>query len=859
MAVVNSLRTQVDLPVWEWMRFAPAVSSAISSTCTADNATWTARDSRYIYYLIAAAAFWRYDTYTDTYSQLSSPPTAPLTFSSMIYSSSQGYYGKVISATGTTFTSAAIFGNILKGLDVKIIGGTGVGQQRVITSIADPVVADFGVATAVAAGTLTDSTKAWTINQWVGYQMRITFGSGISQVRKILYNSATVLTFIDTNKYAEDKDCNATLATALSAAAGSQSVYAIESSIFTIDSAWGTNPDATSRFLVQSGGLFLASGAVATPFYTMQYYDVAADTWYIRNAISSLYSVALTDFTIEAQNENSSIWEKSIATSGTTTTLVDTTRNWTINQWTGYWVRIYSGTAVNQLRLVTSNTSTALTFATGTSPDATSRYLIEGFTAGTATSATSTTLVDTAQAWSTNRWANLQILITSGTGAGQVKPILSNTATAITIPTAWATTPDTTSTYRVQGDNDKLFIMAGGQAMMMTHNIDADYTTAARLQDYGVARIGSAQYSDQIPVAIATITFVTTTATVTTVNNHNFKTGWTISHGGATGTDASKYNIAASITVTGATTYTYTIVTPTANAVFTALSATVMVDGSKNWTTNQWAGYTLYFNTTQGPANTGQAYQIASNTATSLTLTGSAVAPVNGISRYVIAKAAAIGASDSGIATGAGQSTTTLQDTTKTWVVNFYAGSKVKFMGGTGNAQELTITSNTANTLTFGAGTAPVAANTTYSIIMLPARGTGIELSWLYGQSDVTRRGSYFIVPRGGAAFGFDKLNIQSDAWSLMTISPQFETLTTGSMYAYDGGDRFYFTKEVTQRVYYISVDNNTIYGAGLYPYTAGTAIIGNRLEVYTTFDGLKYLWLNRHSNLECFRMLAYF
>ena len=142
---------------------------------------------------------------------------------------------------------------------------------------------------------------------------------------------------------------------------------------------------------------------------------------------------------------------------------------------------------------------------------------------------------------------------------------------------------------------------------------------------------------------------------------------------------------------------------------------------------------------------------------------------------------------------------------------------------------------------------------------MLPVRGTGIELSWLYGQSDSTRRGSYFIVPRGGGAFGFDRLNIQTDAWSLMTISPQFETLTTGSMYSYDGGDRFYFTKEVTQRVYYISVDNNTVYGAGLYPYTAGAAIIGNRMEIFTTFDGLKYLWLNRHSNLECFRMLAYF
>jgi hypothetical protein len=49
------------------------------------------------------------------------------------------------------------------------------------------------------------------------------------------------------------------------------------------------------------------------------------------------------------------------------------------------------------------------------------------------------------------------------------------------------------------------------------------------------------------------------------------------------------------------------------------------------------------------------------------------------------------------------------------------------------------------------------------------------------------------------------------------------------------------------------------IHPAGMYPYTAGTAIVGNRFEIFATVDGLKYLWMNRHSNVECFRQLLFY
>ena len=87
----NTLTQQVDVPTWEWCRFAPAVSSALSSTCAAENGdVLQAEHGRYIYYLISATQFVRYDTWTDMYQQLASPAVAPVTFSAMKFMQSLG-------------------------------------------------------------------------------------------------------------------------------------------------------------------------------------------------------------------------------------------------------------------------------------------------------------------------------------------------------------------------------------------------------------------------------------------------------------------------------------------------------------------------------------------------------------------------------------------------------------------------------------------------------------------------------------------------------------------------------------------------------------------------------------------------
>jgi RHS repeat-associated protein len=68
---------------------------------------------------------------------------------------------------------------------------------------------------------------------------------------------------------------------------------------------------------------------------------------------------------------------------------------------------------------------------------------------------TPTTLNDTHQTWMPNQWEGRTVLIVSGTGAGQVRTIASNTNNQLTLTTPWTTVPDATSVYAFQGDRTR--------------------------------------------------------------------------------------------------------------------------------------------------------------------------------------------------------------------------------------------------------------------------------------------------------------------------------------------------------------------------------------------------------------------
>jgi hypothetical protein len=100
----------------------------------------------------------------------------------------------------------------------------------------------------------------------------------------------------------------------------------------------------------------------------------------------------------------------------------------------------------------------------------------ETYATGTATSATATTLVNSAKTWTVNQWTNFQVRITAGTGIGQIRVISSNTATTLTVPT-WTVTPDATSVYAIEGDEDKIYILGNAAITMYRYSISADTWT----------------------------------------------------------------------------------------------------------------------------------------------------------------------------------------------------------------------------------------------------------------------------------------------------------------------------------------------------------------------------------------------
>ena len=196
------------------------------------------------------------------------------------------------------------------------------------------------------------------------------------------------------------------------------------------------------------------------------------------------------------------------------------------------------------------------------------------------------------------------------------------------------------------------------------------------------------------------------------------------------------------------------------------------------------------------------------------------------------------------------------------WLPGQWNSRRVKITSSLANYVEASCTGNNHNTLVVAIST-PVHGASGYTILQQPTRSLGTNLMWNFGASDLNTRGVYLYQARGGPSLpglpGFDRLNLKTDQWDFLMPTPSYEGITTGSMYAYDGADRIYFTTQASQRVYYLDLTIMTIHGASQYPYAAGAVIPGNRMEIFETADGLKYLWLNRHTGQECFKQLLFY
>ena len=116
----------------------------------------------------------------------------------------------------------------------------------------------------------------------------------------------------------------------------------------------------------------------------------------------------------------------------------------------------------NSIHIISGNPASPSRLFLSSSQDA------EDFTylSGTATAGAAATITDSAQTWTINKYQNLSVTIIGGTGTGQSRTISSNTATIITVSSAWTVNPDNTSKYIIGAGNTLDIAKDDGQRIM---------------------------------------------------------------------------------------------------------------------------------------------------------------------------------------------------------------------------------------------------------------------------------------------------------------------------------------------------------------------------------------------------------
>lgn len=734
MAVTNNLKPTVDLPIFELTNQSPLATVAASGITTAEGG-----DSPFIYYL-NTSTFYRYDTVADTWQQLASPPTAATTLLKMRYTRRRGFHGRVLSATSTTVRIASPRGGVLDNKTISLEYGAGAGQERTLNFVRE-IVHDAGVLTSVGAAlSVTDSTKLWKVNQWAGHMLALTFSTGVTQYKRILYNSANTLTISDVNLQPHDPWGNQAFVSSTPYAlpistAGSQTHYQIMSSEFSV-SAWDTIPNATTFFTTLTGGIYLLSSSATTPFFTLQYYDIALDQWLTKTVPQGLLSSALgTDVAFERTGKIGVplVSQSGTVTSVTSRSLSDSGLNLQNDRYANHRIFITSGSGRGQNRRIVAHTSGTFTVARNwdTLPNG-SQYEIwpdsdRLYMGGHALSSIYAYSPENdywmqGQAFDDGIASNISVTLPGwlpfGISSG---PRIAAGVRAINpVPTAGGTG------YLI-GDVLTCSVGGTGAQVIVTDIAPGGIVTQIELVHTGTATgfttgTGRATTGGTGTGCTIEITSVGATSLITLASAHIFKTGDIVTISGAT---EAAWNTSYTILGCPAANTFCIAVDATGNlTATTAQSTTLVVDVTKNWVPNEHVGRILHLMAT-GTTPTSQIRWITANTANTLTV-NTITAATNGLSKYVIYDSKMFGndtisrvsgRENYGWATGSGQSTTTLVDNTKSWIPNQWSGSLFRIEAGTGfGSGRITIASNTTSSLIYATQTFTPDSSTKYEI-----------------------------------------------------------------------------------------------------------------------------------------------
>jgi hypothetical protein len=373
----------------------------------------------------------------------------------------------------------------------------------------------------------------------------------------------------------------------------------------------------------------------------------------------------------------------------TSTTLKDTSKNWTTNQWKNavVTVTLKKGSATGT---VTGNTKNTVTVSSWSSqPSNTNAYTVSTILY------TPATLTDVSKSWTPGEWVGA--LVTAG---GVTGTVASSTAQTLTMSTNWSSQPANGTAYSVVtlGYTSNTLVDASktwtpGQWVGALVSVGSETNTVSSNTAHTLTMTSNWSPSTPISGSAYTVVMLGYTKNTLVDATKSWAAGEWVGALVAVGAETDTVASNTAHTLTLQTNWNPT--TPTAGSAYTInglyYTSTTLVDISKSWTPGQWSGALVAVGT--------QNEMVTSSTATTLTV-GSAWSPTPA-------------AGTAFAVTTLGYTANSLVDASKSWIPGQWVGAVVTAGGNSG-----TVASNTATTLTLTANWTPStpAALTAYSL-----------------------------------------------------------------------------------------------------------------------------------------------
>lgn len=403
--------------------------------------------------------------------------------------------------------------NLYRYSEVTILAGTGAGQTRsIVYYIGSSKVAYVGR----PWDTSPDSTSVYAVLPNARPEI---VDSGLAQA-----GGATSITLSAASSAVTDFYVGCTVDLAAGTGAGGQprviTAYNGSTKVATVVSAWATNPDSTSVYVLYPMGRSIVVSNLDKTGYALTGGEETAIAAAVLGTVVPGAFGATTAGGILGNNLNAKISILSGTTSSATTNGITLTGGSSVDNYYRYaLVRIDSGAGAGQVRQVLNyvgSTKVASVSPTwSTTPDATSAFVVlpaagpvlidSGFAQ---TGAAFTITLSATSSASDNLYVGSTVMILSGTGAGQERVITSyvGSTKVATLDGAWVSQPDFSSLY---------VIVPSGRSLVVSNLDKTGYGLAAASVD-STSLAGSA--ISAIQSGLATTSGLTTLAT--TVDNH---------------------------------------------------------------------------------------------------------------------------------------------------------------------------------------------------------------------------------------------------------------------------------------------------------------------------------------------------